>query len=131
MKSTFLIIAVIVAGVILFSVGCTKQNVEALTGSNNSLCSGDDTAIAKYNEDIVPIMQSICYNCHGNGNTAGSGGINLASYTNIKVYADNGDLIGNITHAPGHVPMPYGLPKLPDCEINKFISWVNNGTLNN
>jgi hypothetical protein len=47
------------------------------------------------------------------------------------MYADNGDLIGNITHAPGHVPMPYGLPKLPDCEINKFIDWVNNGALNN
>ena len=129
MKKTFLITGIITAIVILFSVGCSKQNVESLTGQSNTYCG--DTANSKYTEDIVPIMQSICYNCHGTGNTAGSGGIDLSTYTNIKVYVDNGDLIGNITHAPGHVPMPYGLPKLPDCEINKFIDWVNNGALNN
>jgi hypothetical protein len=129
MKKTFLITGIIVASVVLFSVGCSKQNVESLTGQSNTYCG--DTTNSKYNEDIVPIMQSICYNCHGAGNTAGSGGIDLSTYTNLKVYVDNGDLIGNITHAAGHVPMPYGLPKLPDCEINKFIDWVNNGALNN
>ena len=130
MKNTFLITGIIVALVILFSVGCSKQNVETLTGSSGAECVSDSSN-SRYAEDIVPIMQSICYNCHGNGNTAGSGGIDLSTYTNLKVYADNGDLIGNITHAPGHVPMPYGLPKLPDCEINKFIDWVNSGTYNN
>jgi hypothetical protein len=129
MKNTFLLITIIVAAVLVFSVGCTKENVQDLTGNSNTLCG--DTANSRYARDIIPIMQSICYNCHGNGNTAGSGGINLSIYTNLKMYADNGDLIGNITHAPGHVPMPYGLPKLPDCEINKFIDWVNNGALNN
>jgi hypothetical protein len=129
MKNTFLITGIIVAMILLFSVGCSKQNVETLTGGSTACVS--DSTNSKYAEDIVPIMQSICYNCHGNGNTAGSGGIDLSTYTNILAYVNNGDLIGNITHAPGHVPMPYGLPKLPDCQINKFIDWVNNGAHNN
>jgi hypothetical protein len=27
--------------------------------------------------------------------------------------------------------MPYGSPKLDDCDINKIISWVNNGAQDN
>ncbi len=76
-------------------------------------------------------MESYCFGCHGNGNTGGSGGINLQGYDNLKPYADNGKLVGNITHAPGYVGMPYGQPKMPDCEINQISAWVSQGTKNN
>jgi hypothetical protein len=36
-----------------------------------------------------------------------------------------------VTHAPGFVGMPYGLPKLPDCEVNTIVAWVHQGALNN
>jgi hypothetical protein len=29
------------------------------------------------------------------------------------------------------VAMPYGLPKMDDCSINKILDWINRGALNN
>lgn len=90
-----------------------------------------DTIDMKYGADVVPILQSHCYGCHGEGSTSGSGGISLASYNNLKTYADNGFLKGNITHAAGFVGMPFGQPKMDDCTINKILDWINRGTKNN
>jgi hypothetical protein len=45
--------------------------------------------------------------------------------------ADNGKLVGAITHAAGFLPMPQSAPKLSDCNINKIKDWVNRGALNN
>lgn len=90
-----------------------------------------DTVGMKYATNVVPILQNNCYGCHGAGNTAGSGGILLEGYANLRPYALNGKLVGNISHAPGFNPMPLGLPKLPDCEINTITDWVKNGYLNN
>lgn len=105
---------------------CTKGSQDVLSGGTTC-----DTAGMKYATDVVPILQANCYTCHGNGNTAGSGGILLEGYANLKPYAVNGDLVGNITWAPGHNDMPFGGAKLPNCEINTIIDWVNNGALNN
>ena len=52
-----------------------------------------DTVGMQYNRDIVPILEGNCYRCHGTGNTAGSGGILLEGYDNIKLYAQDGRLI--------------------------------------
>ncbi|HEY4108847.1 hypothetical protein [Puia sp.] len=127
MQRKFLLAALLVSGVVLYLAGCSKQSEDKLAGSTIPC----DTLNVSYSQQIVPILQSICYNCHGQGNTAGSGGINLSTYTALKVYADNGYLVGNVTHAPGYVGMPYGLPKLPDCEIFTFVAWVNQGAKNN
>ena len=76
-------------------------------------------------------MEQYCYSCHGNDNTGGSGGINLNTYLNLKFYAGNGYLVGNITHATGYVGMPYGKPPLSACETNTIVAWVQQGTKNN
>lgn len=85
----------------------------------------------KYAADVVPILQSYCYGCHGTGNTGGSGGILLEGYSNLSVYAANGKLQGDITHATGFKGMPYNLPKLDDCTINKIVDWIDRGYLDN
>jgi hypothetical protein len=105
---------------------CKKGNEEALGG--NTTC---DTVGMTYTADVVPILQANCYSCHGNGNTAGSGGVLLEGYANIEPYAANGYLVGNVTHAPGYNPMPYGLPALPACEQDVIVDWVKNGYQNN
>ena len=112
----------------MLAISCSKNSEDKLNSNTGSTC---DTVNMKYTTDIVPILQANCYSCHGAGNTAGSGGISLDSYANLKVYADNGFLAGNITHAAGYVAMPYGLPKLPDCEINRILDWINRGSQNN
>jgi Cytochrome C oxidase, cbb3-type, subunit III len=115
--------------ILLFVYGCTKENEEKLSNSTGTpTCKTDSMS---YSNNVVPIMQSYCFSCHGNGNTGGSGGINLEGYNNLKPYVDNGKLVGNITHAPGYVPMPYGQPKMPDCEINQIVAWVDQGAKNN
>ena len=134
MKKNFFSAALVITSITFFAIACSKQNVETLSGSQNSTTSSCDTTNSKYSADVLPILQSNCYTCHGNGNTGGSGGINLDGYANLVVWINKGGkdyLIGNITHAPGFVAMPYGLPKLDDCSINKIISWVNNGAQNN
>ena len=127
-KSSFYLTGMICL-IMLLVFGCTKQNEETLSDSTGTTTCKTDSM--SYTSDVVPILQSYCYRCHGNGNTGGSGGINLDGYTNLKPYADNGKLVGNITHAPGFVPMPYGQPKMPDCEINQIVAWVSQGTQNN
>jgi hypothetical protein len=134
MKKSFLRMLIIAVIIIFCAVACSKDNVQTLSGSQNSTTPNCDTVNSKYAADVVPILQANCYTCHGNGNTGGSGGINLDGYANLVLWVNNNGkdyLIGNITHAPGFVAMPYGLPKLDDCSINKIISWVNNGAQNN
>ena len=115
--------------ILLFVYGCTKENEEKLSSSTGTTTCKTDSM--SYSANVLPIMQSYCFSCHGNGSTGGSGGINLQGYDNLKPYVDNGKLVGNITHAPGYVPMPYGQPKMPDCEINQIVAWVNQGAKDN
>jgi|SRR5579871_710776 len=128
MKKTMTCISMIIAISVLI-ICCTKTNEEKLSGSQTG--SSCDTTSVKYSTDVLSILQVNCYGCHGNGNTGGSGGINLDGYTNLKTWADNGYLVGNVRHDPGFIGMPYGEAKLPDCEINKIVAWVNQGALNN
>jgi hypothetical protein len=120
-------VAILCIGFVLFfALSCSKTSEDKL-GSGGSTC---DTVNMKYSTDVVPILQANCYSCHGEGNTAGSGGISLDGYVNLKKYADDGYLRGNITHAPGFIGMPFGKPKMDDCSINKIIDWINRGSQN-
>lgn len=128
MKFRIPIILLVTACPLLLVISCSKSSEDKLNNNGGSAC---DTVNMKYATDVLPILQANCYSCHGNGNTAGSGGISLDSYDGLKKYADNGYLAGNITHAAGYIGMPYGLPKLPDCEINTILDWIKRGAQNN
>ncbi len=131
MKKSFVIICIFFSGSVLFMISCSKTSADkqpVVPSPGGTTC---DTVGMKYATNILPIMQSHCYGCHGNGNTSGSGGISLETYSDLKKYADNGFLKGNITHASGFVGMPYGQPKLDDCTINKILDWISQGTPNN
>jgi hypothetical protein len=127
-KTTISILFFIALITMISVISCSKQSEDRLQALTPTPC---DTTSVSYSNDIIPILQNNCYSCHGNGNTAGSGGILIDGYANLDKWAANGYLVGNVTHAPGYVPMPYGLPALPDCEINKIVAWVHQGALNN
>ncbi len=124
-KYTGICVAIMFA-IITIMVSCTKKSEDMFPINN---C---DTTNVKYSVDIVAILQTNCYRCHGAGNTGGSGGILLEGYVNLSKWANNGYLVGNVTHAPGYIPMPYGqAQKISACEINRIIAWVNQGSKNN
>lgn len=131
MKRSRCHLASIALAVILIS--CSKSNESDLSenlennGGNGNSC---DTANMKFVTNIKPILQSSCYPCHSNANFEVSG-IKLEDYADVKIQADNSNLLGTITHAAGYPPMPQGSAKLSDCNINKIRSWINHGAENN
>ena len=129
MKKLFFAGGIVLAVIVLSMMGCSKQSEDVLAAKAG--IAGCDTTQVSYMADIAPILQSFCYECHGNGSSSGSGGILLEGYTNLVVWAKNGYLVGCVSHAPGFVAMPYELPKLSDCEINKIMAWVDQGSGNN
>src|SRR5215207_9755076 len=97
---------------------CSKKNEEELNGSTT--CNSDNMT---YAANIKPILQSFCFSCHGNG--LSQNGVNFDTYAGVKAVADNGKLVGVISHAPGFPPMPQSAAKLSDCNINRIKDWVN------
>lgn len=113
--------------IIVALTGCYYDKEDLLYGTENC----NTTVAAKYSTDVSAIMSSHCAvgGCH-NASAAASGVI-LDNYAGVKAQADNGKLIGVITHTGGFIPMPRGAAKLSDCNIAKIQSWVNAGAPNN
>ena len=108
--------------------GSTAGPNDPPPGGGNTNC---DTANSQYLADVVPILTSNCYRCHGTTTNSGSSGIVIEGYSNLKPYAESGTLVGVITHATGFPPMPQDGGKLSDCNINIIKSWIANGIQNN
>ena len=119
-----LLIGLALGGAILYLGGCSKESADKL-GDDSSSC---DTSNVTYTNQVLPIIQANCYICHGPGMTAGSGGIDLSTLDNLRSWAGNGYLVGNVRHDPGYIGMPYGMYPLPACEINTIVAWVHQGT---
>jgi hypothetical protein len=91
-----------------------------------------DTTNVTYSGTVSGTIYTNCNACHSSGAAnANGGGIQLDAYTKLKVYVDNGKLIGSINHAGGFSPMPKNATKLSSCNIAKVQAWVNAGAPNN
>ena len=111
--------------VVLLS-SCYYDNEEELYPGSASSC---DTTNTTYTITVETILKSNCYVCHST--TVADGGIILDSYTKLKEVADNGKLLGAVTHASGYSPMPKNQAQLSACNIQKITNWINKGALNN
>ena len=114
---------------VIIALSCSKKSEDIITPPPAG--GSCDTVNMKYAANVTPILQANCYSCHGTSSNGGSNGIILEGYSNLKIKADNGQLIGVIAHADGFSAMPQGRAKLSDCNINIIRSWINNGTKNN
>lgn len=108
-----------------FIVSCANDNEEDLYPEKVTC----DTSAVTYALTVQPVLQRSCTGCHSAASPAG--GVVLASYPEVKKHADNGRLVGAISHAAGYIPMPLGGGKLPDCDIAGITKWVQNGAPNN
>jgi len=125
MKGKFLLAGVIVGSFVFYLSGCGKENAEQSGGGG-----GCDTTNVSYSKQILPIVQQNCYVCHqGPG---ASSGIDFSNYSALHGWAQSGYLVGDVTNAGDpYTPMPYGLPMLPECEVNTIVAWVHQGYPNN
>jgi len=111
---------------VIFLSGCYYDVAEELYPPSDTFC---DTTNITYSAKVLPLIQNNCYSCHSG--SAPSANVSLDSYAGVKAQADNGKLIGTISHASGFSPMPQGGNKLSSCEISTIQTWINNGTQNN
>ena len=93
-------------------------------------------AVASFANDVMPIIQSRCVNCHGGERI--EEGLLMRSYDEIMAGSDNGPVI-----VPGDVAgsllvelittkeMPKRGPKLTPPQIQIITDWVTAGALNN
>lgn len=101
-------------------------------GALNLTCNdaiGCDTVNVSFANTVFPVLQDKCVGCHSGNNP--SGGIDLNSYTTVKIQVNNGQLFGAINHESGFSPMPKGGNQLPQCEIDQVKSWIDAGAPNN
>ena len=120
----------IVFGAILITIhSCYYDSEEFLFPDTGSTC---DTASVTFSLSVVPVLQNNCLTCHNNSAAVALGGnVKLQDYADVKLKADDGKLLGTVSHASGFVPMPQGAPKINDCSIDIIRIWVEEGAANN
>jgi hypothetical protein len=113
---------------ILFT-GCYYDSKEYLFPEINTTC---DTSAVTYSGSVQPILGDHCNTCHSNSNAGNFGGnIRLENYADVVIQADNGKLLGAISHQSGYFPMPQGAAKLDDCTISIIRIWIQSGSPDN
>jgi hypothetical protein len=100
---------------------CYYDNEEYIYGDNIEC----DTLGITYENFVADLMTLHCDACHNPGSP--SGNIITSDYNDLLVIINNGKLHGAVNHLPGYSPMPKGGNKLPDCDISKLNSWLNDG----
>jgi hypothetical protein len=114
---------------ILFLISsCYYDSEEYLYPQISNTC---DTSNYTYTGAVKPLLQNSCYSCHSNSTSGSGNGIKLENYTDVKLKADDGSLLGSISHSQGYSAMPLNAPKLEDCKIVVVQKWIDSGAPNN
>jgi ABC-type transport system substrate-binding protein len=93
-------------------------------------------ATVSFANDILPMLQSRCRNCHGGQKTEKE--LNLNSYEDVMAGSENGPVVTpgdavNSTLAEMVVngKMPKRGPKLTPDQVQLIVQWINQGAQNN
>ncbi len=128
MKKDMLKVSVLVLAIVISILSsCEYENEEELFVQSNET-NPDSCAIedVSFQEHILPILQTHCLTCHDEESRFGN--IVLEGISNVRIYANSGQLLGSITHSPGFSAMPDNGGKLPECDIETVRQWIENGT---
>ena len=124
MKKTSIIFTLIVASVFILS-SCYRDSEEGLYRFVQSNC---DTTNITYSGTISAIVSGNCLasKCHNATDVAG--GYAFDTYAGLKVVVDNGKLVNSVTYTSNGMPKT---GKMPSCQVNQIVAWVNKGAPNN
>jgi hypothetical protein len=120
-------IRIYILGLVLISISaCVYNNEEDLYEKSDCETEG-----ISYTAEVIGILENNgCISCHNTTNPGGS--INLDNYTDVKIYVDNGRLLGSIKHSDGFKAMPQGSPStINQCSIDQIEAWIYDGAQNN
>ncbi|MBF0109756.1 MAG: hypothetical protein HQL76_11320 [Magnetococcales bacterium] len=104
--------------------------------------NAENRGMISYNEDVRPIFQIRCLECHsGNGSGVVGSGLNMETYENLMRGTRYGPIIipGNamvsnlnvLVEGRAGIRMPHNRKRLTTCEIDILRDWVNQGARNN
>ncbi|MEO8759807.1 MAG: hypothetical protein ABI388_02115 [Bacteroidia bacterium] len=137
MKTFVKNLAIVVAFVLMLS-SCYKHNWETLHsgGQVAAPCILADTV--RYSSDVAPIINASCgtsgsqaTSCHGVGSTGGNYS-DYSHFSNVTSPDSLNNVYLDITWAPtAPHNMPLSSSKLSQCDIDKIIRWMDQGSLNN
>ena len=93
-------------------------------------------ATVSFANDVLPILQSRCTNCHGGDRTEKN--LSLKTYDDVMSGSENGPVVtaGNAADSKlveliVNQKMPKRGPKLTPSQVQLITDWVNQGALNN
>lgn len=125
MKTIPFLLIILVASMLS---ACFYDSEEFLFPETDNTC---DTTQITFALGVKPILQNSCYSCHSNSTSSLGNNIRLEDYADVKTRADNGSLLGSISHSGGYAAMPSGSAKLEDCKITLIRKWIEDGAPNN
>lgn len=115
----------IIVGLLAITLDGCYTDVESVLYPETNCTPGTRS---QYTADVIPILNTYCNSCHSG--TFASGGIRLDGYNYVKIYVDNGKLMGSINWEGGFSPMPKDAGKLSLCNIDKIKTWIDAGAIN-
>ncbi len=93
-------------------------------------------ATVSYTNDILPIFESRCVNCHGGQRT--QEGLDLKTYASLMAGSNNGPVVtpgdtasSLLVELVANQKMPKRGPKLTPPQVQLITNWVNQGALDN
>lgn len=93
-------------------------------------------ATVSFANDVLPIIQGRCINCHGGEQT--EEGLVMLTYADIMAGSDNGPVVipGDAEHSllaelVSTQEMPKRGPKLTPPQVQLIMDWINQGALDN
>jgi mono/diheme cytochrome c family protein len=113
------------------TVSAPSQATEAPTTASSS-----QTLTVSFANDILPLLQSRCINCHGGERT--QEGLSMKTYTDLMAGSKNGPVItaGDANNSlladlVATQKMPKRGPKLTPPQVQLIVDWINQGALDN
>lgn len=100
-------------------------------GAKNLSCENSCTtsAPATFQATVQPLLSTKCAGCHSGPNA--QAGIDLSTYSGVKVTISDGRFWGAVNHQPGFSAMPKNGTRLSDCELGQIKKWIDAGAINN